>query len=159
MRSPLGDRIGIGVAGAVLLWAGGYGLWALRARPDLKVFDLEYLAGNPWARSIGGALVALLAMVATRWLVLSLGWRRRGSRDGTGTAMLGVALQSVDGVDRLQVRVVGGRRTEITVRCRPGAPLGELARLLDRQAVSRVRGVLGPHSALPVLVRLHVRRR
>ncbi|GAA0978458.1 hypothetical protein GCM10009555_041510 [Acrocarpospora macrocephala] len=154
----MANRIGIGIVGTLLLLTGLYALWARDAHPDLAILDPGFFAAHIWAYIIAAAVLPAAAAIATRWLIFALALHRYGTRHGTGTAMLGVALQGLDRVDKLTVRVVRGERTRIHVRCRPGASLGEVARRLDQQAITRVRGVLGPSADLPVLVRLHVTR-
>jgi hypothetical protein len=161
MRSRLGNRIGLAVVGLTLVAAGSLALWLRGRRPEAPVLDPRvpaFLADRPWALPLSVALLILVALVATRWLVLATGWGRRGSRTGSGTAMLGVGLKGIDGVSGLRVRQVGDRRLRISITCDPDVDLGPLVSRLDRETASRVRGAVGLPEA-PVLVRLHVRRR
>lgn len=69
---------------------------------------------------LAALLLMALTLVAIRWLMGALGWGRWGSRTGSGTAMLGVALKEVEDLRRIQVRSVGGTRLRIGVTCGPG---------------------------------------
>ncbi|GIH27262.1 hypothetical protein Aph01nite_55720 [Acrocarpospora phusangensis] len=154
----MGNRLAIALVGACAVFTGLYALWARDARPGHAILDLEFLAAHVWACVLTTTLVTVVALVATRWLVATLARRRYGTRHGTATATLGVALQGLYGIDKLSVRVVPYERTRINIRCRPATPLGDLTRRLDQQAIARVRGVLGPSADLPVVIRLHVTR-
>ena len=161
MRSHLGDRIGLAVVGLALVGTGIVALLLRARRPGIPIFDPRitmFIGAHPWVVPAAAALSATVALVATRWLVLSSGWGRWGSRTGSGTAMLGVGLKGLDGVSGLRVRQEGERRLRISITCDPDADPGPLISRLDREAVARVRRSVGL-SAAPVLVRLHVRRR
>jgi hypothetical protein len=154
----MGNRIGIGVAGLALLGGGMYVLHAGRERPGQPAVTLSCCADSLWLRSAGAVLAMLLALVATRWLLVALGWGRRGRRVGSGVAMLGVALQGSDSIAKMQVRMVREHRMRIGITFAPDADPGDVIAQLDRQAVSRVRGAVG-RGDVPTLVRLHIRRR
>jgi hypothetical protein len=155
----MGNRLGIGVVGFALLGVGVYALRCGRDRPWDRVLSFGgHHLDSLWLRSAAAAVAMLLAVVATRWLVVALGWGRRGSRVGAGVAMLGVALQAAESVTRMRVRVAGERRMRIAITFAAGADPVDVVGRLDREAVPRVRGVVG-HPDLPTLVRLHVRRR
>ncbi|GAA0429387.1 hypothetical protein Acor_40190 [Acrocarpospora corrugata] len=152
----MGNRIGLAAVGVFLALSGLFALWARDAHPDRLIFDTTFI--NGWAQALIALLLVIVALTAIRWVAFTLAERRYGARHGTGTAMLGVALQGLDGIDKLAVRVVPDKRTRIRIRCRPSAQLGDVARRLDDQAVARVRSVLGSGSTLPVVVYLHVTR-
>ncbi len=161
MRSHLGDRIGLALVGLALVGGGVIALWLRDRRPAAAVLDPRippFLTAHPWIVPAAGALCAVIAIVATRWLVLSTGWGRRGVRTGAGTAVLGVGLGEVDGVTGVRVRQVGERRLRASITCDPSCDPGRIVSLLDRETASRVRCSVGLPEA-PVVVRLHVRRR
>lgn len=161
MRSHLGNRVGLAATGLALLAAGGTALWLRGRHPAVPVIDPRlpmFLYAHPWLVPVAAVLCFLLALVATRWLVVAAGWGRRGARCGSGTATLGVALRDVAGIGALRVRLVGDRRLRVGVTCDPRADLGEIIARLDQQTLSRLRAAVGVHDA-EVLVRLHVRRR
>lgn len=166
MRQYAGNRIGLAIVGALLLLAGGYG-W-LRGRGELpgqpsrtKVLPeriAEAIAEQPWALWLVALVMVLLALVTLRWLVICLGWGRRGFRSGTGTAMLCVGLKDVEGLSRAGVRVVGdGARLRIAVTCPSTADVGAMAGKLDRDIVGRIRREVCDDE-VGTIVRLHVRR-
>ncbi|MCC5575076.1 hypothetical protein IMZ11_05410 [Microtetraspora sp. AC03309] len=158
MRSHIGNRVGILLVGVALLAGGITMLLAARDRPGDEVLDLSFFTDNAWARPIGILLPVAIGLVATRWLLIASGWGRCGSRTGSGIAMLGVALKGVQGIGKLYVRLVGERRMRIRIDLLPDADPAEVIGRLNREAVSRVRGVVG-RGDLPTLVRLHIRRR
>ncbi|GLX01295.1 hypothetical protein [Microtetraspora sp. NBRC 16547] len=158
MRSHLGNRVGILVVGLALLAGGVVTLLAARDRPEDPILDLSFFDENAWARPFGALLPLVIGIVATRWLLLALGWGRWGTRTGSGIAMLGVALKGVEGIGKLYVRLVGDRRMRIGIDLLPEADPAEVIGRLNGEAVSRVRGVVG-RGNLPTLVRLHIRRR
>ncbi|MFB4292669.1 hypothetical protein ACBI99_33845 [Nonomuraea sp. ATR24] len=166
MRQYAGNRIGLAVVGAVLLVAGGYA-W-LRGHdklaglpPKAKVLPertARALAEQPWALWVVALVLLVLALVTLRWLLLSLGWGRYGSRSGTGTAMLCVGLKDVDGLARAGVRVVGeGARLRIGLTCPAATDVGAVVAKLDREIVSRIRREVRDDD-LGAVVRIHVRR-
>lgn len=158
MRSHLGNRIGLGMVGLALLGGGIFALDAGRKRPEERAVTLSCCADSVWLRSAGAVFAILLAVVATRWLLVALGWGRLGARTGSGVATLGVALKGAESIAKMQVRVVRARRMRIAITFMPDADPGEVITRLDHEAVSRVRGVVGPPD-LPTMVRMHVRRR
>ncbi|MEV5740800.1 hypothetical protein AB0L30_12185 [Microbispora rosea] len=163
MRPRWGNRVGLLLVGLALV-AGGFGLLAtVRRRPgavliDASVADGSVADGKPWALPLLAGAAMVLALVATRWLFMALGWGRVGSRTGAGIAMLGVALKGIDGIGRISVRLVRDGRVRVSVSLRRSADLRQVIRRLDESAVSRVRRAVGSDDALAV-VRLHVRRR
>ncbi|MBX6387292.1 MAG: hypothetical protein IRZ07_30670 [Microbispora sp.] len=158
MRPRMGNRVGLCLVGLALI-AGGFGLLtAARRRPGTVLLDASVVDGKPWALPLLGGAAMLLALVATRWLVLALGWGRVGSRTGAGIAMLGVALKGIDGIGRISVRLVRDGRLRVSVSLQRSADLRQVIRRLDESAISRVRRAVGRDDALAV-VRLHVRRR
>jgi hypothetical protein len=154
----MGNRLGIGLVGLTLLAGGGYALYTSRERPWLRVLAVGGCCTDGlWLRSAGAALALLFALLVTRWLLVALGWGRLGRRAAAGVAMLGVALQAAENIVKMRVRLVPERRIRIAITFAPDAdPVDVIARL-DREAVSRVRGVVG-HDDLPAMVKLHVRR-
>ncbi|MFC0553921.1 hypothetical protein ACFFHJ_23795 [Planotetraspora thailandica] len=154
----MGNRVGIGLVGTLMMIA-GMGVLALRAdHLDTQIVDLSFFERNAWSRPLAAAAAILVALTVTRWLVVALGWGRCGSRTGTGTAMLGVAMKGIEGVARIHVRLVGEKRLRIGISMAPRGDLHELIACLDGQAVSRVRGAVD-REGIPAMVRLHVRRR
>lgn len=168
MRARVGNRVGLCLVGLALV-AGGVGLLtAVRRRPGAALIDASLIDGStldthvlddkPWALPLLAGASMLIALVATRWLVLALGWGRIGSRTGAGIAMLGVALKGVDGIGRISVRLVRDGRLRVSVSLQKQADPRQVVRRLDESAISRVRRAVGRDDALAV-VRLHVRRR
>ncbi|WP_169981969.1 MULTISPECIES: hypothetical protein [unclassified Microbispora] len=158
MRPRLGNRVGLCLVGLALV-AGGAGLLAAaRRRPGAALADASVADGRPWVLPLLAGAAMLLALVATRWLVMALGWGRVGSRTGSGIAMLGVALKGIDGIGRISVRLVRDGRLRVSVSLQRSADLRQVIRRLDESAISRVRRAVGRDDALAV-VRLHVRRR
>jgi hypothetical protein len=166
MRQYGGNRIGLAVVGALLLLAAAY-MW-LRGKgklpglpPRAKVLPdrtAEAIADQPWALWAAALGMVLLALVTLRWLLICLGWGRRGFRSGTGTAMLCVGLKDVEGLSRAGVRVVGdGVRLRVAVTCPPSADVGAMAGKLDRDIVGRIRREVCDDE-IGTIVRLHVRR-
>ncbi|MER6942654.1 hypothetical protein ABT294_01400 [Nonomuraea sp. NPDC000554] len=166
MRQYPGNRIGLAVVGALLLLAGGYA-W-LRAKdripglsPRARLLPdrtAAAAADNPWALWLLAFLMTVLALVALRWLLLSLGWGRRGARTGTGTAMLCIGLKDVDGLSHAAVRVVGDAdRLRIGLSCPSSADVGAVVNKLDRDIVGRIRREIRDDE-VGAVVRLHVRR-
>jgi hypothetical protein len=161
MRSHLGNRVGLATAGLGLAAAGGVVLWLRVSHPAAPIVDPRvpaFLNAHPWLVPVAAVLCFVLALVATRWLVLAAGWGRRGARSGSGTAMLGVGLRGIAGVTSLRARLVGERRLRVRITCDPRADLGALLTRLDGHTASRMRAATGVPDA-EVLVRLHVRRR
>ncbi|GLX07800.1 hypothetical protein [Microbispora sp. NBRC 16548] len=158
MRPRWGNRVGLLLVGLALV-AGGFGLLtAARGRPGAALIDASVAEGKPWALPLLAGAAMVLALVATRWLFMALGWGRVGSRTGAGIAMLGVALKGIDGIGHISVRLVRDGRLRVSVSLRRSADLRQVIRRLDESAVSRVRRAVGRDDALAV-VRLHVRRR
>ncbi|MFE3453157.1 hypothetical protein ACFXJ8_29965 [Nonomuraea sp. NPDC059194] len=164
MRPYSGNRIGLGVVGALLLGAGAYaylrGAGLLGRGRNARVLGDDvtgYVAAHPWILwGIALALV-LAAMLATRWLFKALGWGRLGHRSGTGTALLCVGLKDVDGIGRTSVRVVDQDRLRMAVTCPATADVGAVVTKLDREIVGRVRRDVGDND-MGAIVRVHVRR-
>lgn len=158
LRPYLGNRIGIGLVGLALAGGGGYLMVVRPGRAGEPVVDPGLLTAKPWALPLAAAAALLLALAASRWLASALGWRRYGSRMGSGIAMLSVALKDLDGIGKINVRLVDGRRMRVTLSLRPRADLHEVIDRLDRSAIARVRSAID-RPDLPAVVRLHVRRR
>ncbi|MEV4161732.1 hypothetical protein [Nonomuraea dietziae] len=164
MRQYAGNRIGLAVVGFVLLSGGAYaflrGSGRLSQAKDAKVLSFDvaaYLAAHPWISWVGALALVMAAMVATRWLLMALGWGRFGHRSGTGTALLCVGLKDVEGISRTKVRLVGADRMRISVTCPSNADVGAVVGKLDREIVGRIRRDVGD-DGMGALVRLHVRR-
>ncbi|MFI6791063.1 hypothetical protein ACIBG4_27410 [Nonomuraea sp. NPDC050383] len=166
MRQYAGNRVGLAVVGAVLVLLGAYA-W-LRAddrlsglSPRAKVLPeqtAQIVAAQSWTLWAAALGLMLLGLVSLRWLLLCLGWGRRGVRSGTGTAMLCVGLKDVDGLSRTGVRVVGdGDHLRIAVTCAPSADVGAMVGKLDKEIVGRIRREVRDDDTGAV-VRLHVRR-
>ncbi|WP_043616093.1 hypothetical protein [Nonomuraea candida] len=164
MRQYAGNRIGLAIVGAALLGLGAYA-WL---RGHDRFFDLpptarvlpaparRALAEDPWPLWFLALGLLLLALVALRWLLLCLGWGRRGTHSGTGTAMLFVGLKGVDGLGRAGVRVAeDGLRIGLT--CPAAADVGAVVSKLDQDIVGRIRRELRDDET-PTVVHLHVRR-
>ncbi|GAA4510343.1 hypothetical protein [Nonomuraea ferruginea] len=169
MRQYGGNRLGLAVVGAVLLIAGGFawlrGQGQLRGlSPRARVLPertADALSGQPWVPWLVALVLVVLALVTLRWLLLSLGWGRFGTRSGTGTAMLCVGLKDVEGLSRAAVRVLGelegAARLRISLSCPPGADVGAVVGKLDREIVGRIRREVRDDE-LGAVVRIHVRR-
>lgn len=166
MRQYAGNRVGLAVVGTLLLGAGAYAWLRGQDRleglpPRAKVLPertAHAVAEQPWALWAVALVMVVLAFVTLRWLLLSLGWGRRGARSGTGTAMLCVGLKDVDGLARAVVRVVGeATRLRINLTCPATADVGAVATKLDREIVSRIRREVRDDD-LGAIVRIHVRR-
>ncbi|MGP3914678.1 hypothetical protein [Nonomuraea sp. 10N515B] len=164
MRQYLGNRIGLGIVGGTLLGLGAYA-WLrgqdrlLDLPPNAKILPPQAyraLAAEPWLLWALALALLLLSLAALRWLLLCLGWGRRGTRNGTGTAMLYVGLKAVEGVGRAWVRV-GQDGMRIALSCPATADVGAVASKLDQDIVGKIRRELHDDDA-PTLVRLHVRR-
>ncbi|WP_055507106.1 hypothetical protein [Nonomuraea pusilla] len=164
MRQYAGNRIGLAVVGATLLVLGGYA-W-LRGHGRLldlsrggKVLPQDVvrpLSGDPWPLWTLALVLALLAVLCLRWLLLALGYGRRGVRAGTATAMLCVGLKSVDGLARAGVRVAP-QGIRIALTCPSATDMGAVVAKLDQDIVGRIRREVGDDETGAV-VRLHVRR-
>lgn len=164
MRQYTGNRVGLAVVGGTLLALGAYA-W-LRGDghfPDLsptaKVLPAQArgaLTDEPWTLWAVSLTLVLLALASLRWLLLSLGWGRRGLPTGTGTAMLFVGLKGVEGLGRARVRV-GEQGLRVSLTCPSAADVGAVARKLDQDIVGRIRREVRDDEAGTV-VRLHVRR-
>ncbi|MER6002431.1 hypothetical protein ACIHFD_24360 [Nonomuraea sp. NPDC051941] len=164
MRQYAGNRVGLAIVGGTLLGLGVYA-WL---RGHGRFFDLpatakvlpnqvrRVLADEPWPLWVLALSFLLLSLVSLRWLLLSLGWGRRGARNGTGTAMLFVGLKGVEGLGRSAVRVTeNGLR--VTLTCPSTADVGAVVSKLDHDIVGRIRREVRDDEASTV-VRLHVRR-
>ncbi|MFC7644534.1 hypothetical protein ACFQX6_30395 [Streptosporangium lutulentum] len=166
MRAYLGNRIGLAVTGTVLTTAGFYGFlrgWGgIAGLPGeeriLSQGSPGRLAGHPWAGWLVALTLVVLALLAIRWLLHAVGWRRWGRRAGAGVTTLGGALKEIEGLGRVRVRLVRDERVRIGVSCAPTADVGKLVARLNKDAVGKVRRTLG-HPELGAVVRLHVRRR
>ncbi|GAA2206172.1 hypothetical protein GCM10009850_016300 [Nonomuraea monospora] len=164
MRQYPGNRVGLAVVGATLLGVGGYAWLRGHDRffdltPTAKVLPAQAhraLAEDPWPLWFLALGLLLLALVSLRWLLVGLGWGRRGTHNGTGTAMLFVGLKGVDGLSRTGVRVAeDGLRIGLT--CPSPADVGAVVSKLDQDIVGRIRREIRDDET-PALVRLHVRR-
>lgn len=164
MRQYAGNRVGLAIVGGLLLVLGGYA-W-LRGHdqffglsPTAKVLPgraHRSLAEDPWPLWFLALGMLILALVALRWLLLCLGWGRRGTQNGTGTAMLFVGLKGVDGLGKAGVRVAeDGLRLGLT--CPAAADMGSVVGKLDQDIVGRIRREVRDDET-PAVVRLHVRR-
>ncbi|WP_125631524.1 hypothetical protein [Nonomuraea sp. WAC 01424] len=164
MRQYAGNRVGLALVGLTLLGAGGYA-WL---RGQGRLFDLprnakvlpaelaRTLAEDPWTLWLLAFALLILSMLALRWLLLSVGWGRRGVANGTGTAMLCVGLKGVDGLGRAGVRFAdNGLRVHLT--CPSDADVGAVVSKLDQDIVGRVRREVRDDET-PAVVRVHVRR-
>ncbi|MEV4169503.1 hypothetical protein [Nonomuraea sp. NPDC049709] len=164
MRQYAGNRVGLAVVGTTLLGLGTYA-WLrgedrfLDLPPNAKVLPAQThraLAEEPWPLWLLALGLLLLALVSLRWLLLCLGWGRRGTHNGTGTAMLFVGLKGVDGLSRTGVRVAeDGLRIGLT--CPAAADVGAVVGKLDQDIVGRIRREIRDDEC-PAVVRLHVRR-
>ncbi|MFI6319786.1 hypothetical protein ACIBG8_19785 [Nonomuraea sp. NPDC050556] len=166
MRQYTGNRIGLAIVGVVLAGLGTYA-WlrgddrlpglAPRGR-ILPPRAAETVGEHPWVLWAAALAMVLLALVTLRWLLLSLGWGRRGARSGTGTALLTVGLKDVDGLAKATVRVVGDvDRLRIGLTCPSSADVGSVVGKLDKEIVGRIRRELCDDD-LGTVVRVHVRR-
>jgi hypothetical protein len=166
MKAYMGNRIGLAVTGTVLAGAGLYGfLRGWGKIPSLpsgeRILHPGFpgrMAEHPWAGWLVALTLVVLALLAIRWLLHAVGWRRWGRRTGAGTAMLGAALKEIEGRTRVRARFVRNERVRIGVSCALTADVGKLVARLNKDAVGKVRGELGDPE-LGVVVRLHVRRR
>ncbi|MEV0163751.1 hypothetical protein ACGFJC_30420 [Nonomuraea fuscirosea] len=164
MRRYTGNRVGLAVVGATLLGLGIYA-WLrgedrfLGLPPGARVLPApayRTLAEEPWPLWFLALGLMLLALVSLRWLLLCLGWGRRGTPNGTGTAMLFVGLKGVEGLGRAGVRVADdGLRIALT--CPAAADVGAVVGKLDGDIVGRIRREVRDDET-PAVVRLHVRR-
>ncbi|WP_433438744.1 hypothetical protein [Nonomuraea sp. CA-141351] len=163
MRQYTGNRMGLAIVGGTLLSLGTYA-WL---RGHDRFFDLPATAkvlsaqtrkalDEPWTLWALALSLVLLALLSLRWLLLSLGWGRRGAQNGTGTAMLFVGLKNVEGLGRAQVRV-GEHSLRIGLTCPAAADVGAVVSKLDQEIVGRIRREIRNDDAGTV-VRLHVRR-
>lgn len=165
MRPYRGNRVGLAVVGLALAAAGLYGF--LRGEGRLPWPRGERLlprglpahaAEHPWAGWVAALLLTALALLSIRWLIRAVGLGRWGSRSGSATAMLGVALKEIEGLSRIRVRWVKCDRLRISVTCGPSSDLAKLVARLNRDAVGKVRRTVGDDD-LGAVVRLHVGRR
>lgn len=166
MRPYSGNRIGLAIVGVVLMGVGVYAWLRGQGRlpglsPRGKVLPGQAavaVAAHPWVMWVAALTMIMLALVTLRWLLLSLGWGRRGVRSGTGTALLTVGLKDVEGLANADVRVVGDvDRLRIGLSCPADADLGSVVGKLDREIVGKIRRELCD-DALGTVVRVHVRR-
>ncbi|NUR83814.1 MAG: hypothetical protein HOY71_06970 [Nonomuraea sp.] len=166
MRQYSGNRIGLAVVGGVLLVAGAYGcLRGLDRLPGLspraKLVSgrtADTVAEHPWALWLAALVMVLLSLVCLRWLLLSLGWGRRGSRSGTGTALLCIGLKEFEGIKSAAVRVVGDvDRLRVNVTAPAAADVGAIVGRLDKDIVGRIRREVCDDD-LAAVVRVHVSR-
>ncbi|MGR6923222.1 hypothetical protein ACU635_53965 [[Actinomadura] parvosata] len=164
MRQYAGHRVGLAAVGATLLGAGVYAWLRGHDRffglpPTAKLLPApahKALAEDPWPLWFLALGLLLLAMMTLRWLLVGLGWGRRGTHNGTGTAMLFVGLKGVDGLSRAGVRVAeDGLR--IGLSCPAAADVGAVVGKLDQDIVGRIRREVRDDET-PTVVRLHVRR-
>jgi hypothetical protein len=166
MKTYMGNRIGLAATGTALTGAGSYGFlrgWGeIPSLPGgeriLRPGFPGRLAGHPWAGWVVALTLVVLALLAIRWLLHAVGWRRWGRRTGAGIAMLGASLKEIEGLTRVRARLVGNERVRIGVSCTSTADVGKLVTRLNKDAVGKVRRELGDPE-LEVVVRLHVRRR
>ncbi|MET7332839.1 hypothetical protein [Nonomuraea sp. NPDC005650] len=164
IRQYAGNRVGLAIVGGTLLGLGAYA-WL---RGHGRFFDLpaatrilpaptrRVLADEPWPLWVLALSFLLLTLVSLRWLLLSLGWGRRGAHNGTGTAMLFVGLKGVEGLGRSAVRVAENG-LHVTLTCPSTADVGAVVSKLDHDIVGRIRREISDDDASTV-VRLHVRR-
>ncbi|MFC4114732.1 hypothetical protein [Nonomuraea zeae] len=164
IRQYAGNRVGLAVVGGTLAALGTY----VYLRGQDRFFDLppnsrvlpaqayRVLAEEPWPLWMLALGLLLLALVALRWLLLCLGWGRRGAHNGTGTAMLCVGLKNVEGLGRAAVRV-GEDGLRIGLTCPSAADVGAVVGKLDQDIVGKIRREVRDDEAA-TLVRLHVRR-
>ncbi|GAA0953987.1 hypothetical protein [Nonomuraea longicatena] len=166
MKQYSGNRIGLAVVGLVLLAVGVYAYLRGQSKlpgqaPRAKLLPQESadaVAAHPWALWLTALALVLLALTTLRWLLLSLGWGRRGARDGTGTAMLCVGLKDVEGLSRAVVRVVGrADRLRVNLTCPATTDVGAVVGKLDKDIVGRIRREVRDDD-LGTVIRLHVRK-
>ncbi|NBE92477.1 hypothetical protein FE391_03085 [Nonomuraea sp. KC401] len=164
MRQYAGNRIGLAVVGAVLAALGTYAwlrgedrLSGLPAKGRVAPAQLHRtLAEEPWSLWLLAFALVLLSLVSLRWLLLCLGWGRRGTPNGTGTAMLFVGLKNVEGLGKARVRV-GDDGLRISVTCPSEADMGAVVGKLDQDIVGRIRREIRDDE-MSTVVSLHVRR-
>ncbi|MEV0617975.1 hypothetical protein AB0I81_31945 [Nonomuraea sp. NPDC050404] len=164
MRQYTGNRVGLAIVGGTLLGVGGYAWLRGQDRffglsPTAKVLPAhahKALAEQPWPLWLLALGLLLLALVALRWLLLCLGWGRRGVHNGTGTAMLFVGLKGVDGLSRTGVRV-GEDGLHMNLACPAAADVGSVVSKLDQDIVGRIRREAADDET-PTVIHLHVRR-
>ncbi|NRQ35241.1 hypothetical protein HII36_25940 [Nonomuraea sp. NN258] len=165
MRQYAGNRIGLAVVGGILLAAGTLAWLRGHDRlfglaPHAKILPAQLtrpIAEEPWPLWLLALVLLLTALTALRWLLISLGWGRRGTREDTGTAMLFVGLKGVDGLSKAGVRA-GEDGVRIAVTCPPAADVGAVVGKLDQDVVGKIRREIRDDEAATV-VRLHVRRK
>ncbi|MEW9547624.1 hypothetical protein [Nonomuraea sp. NPDC050783] len=164
MRQYTGNRVGLAIVGGTLAGSGGYAWLRGRHRfldlpPEARVLPaqasraLTEAAWPLWALALG---LLLLCLVSLRWLLLCLGWGRRGVRSGTGTAMLYVGLKGVEGLGRSAVRV-GAEGLRVAVTCPASADVGAVVGKLDQDVIGKIRRELRDDDT-PAVARVHVRR-
>lgn len=164
MRQYAGNRVGLAVVGGTLVTMGAYAWLRGHDRlfglpPNAKILPPQAsraLAAEPWPLWAVALALLLLSLAALRWLLLCLGWGRRGARDGTGTAMLLVGLKSVEGLGRSGVRV-GADGVRISLTCPASADVGAVVSKLDQDIAGKIRREVRDDETATV-VRLHVRR-
>ncbi|MEU6722535.1 hypothetical protein ABZ917_02345 [Nonomuraea wenchangensis] len=164
LRPYRGNRIGLAVVGGTLAGAGAYAWLRGHGRflglpPNAKVLPAQAaraLTDAAWPLWALALVLLLLALAALRWLLLCLGWGRRGAHNGTGTAMLYVGLKSVDGLSKAKVRL-GPDGLRLTLTCPAAADVGAVAGKLDQDVIGRIRRELSDDET-PAMARLHVRR-
>ncbi|MFI6604615.1 hypothetical protein ACIBHX_51050 [Nonomuraea sp. NPDC050536] len=166
MRQYSGNRIGLAVVGGVLLAVGTFGyLRGLDHLPGLsprgKILPertAQLAADHSWVLWVGALGMLLLSLVCLRWLLLCLGWGRRGTRTGTGTALLCIGLKEIEGINRAGVRVVGeDDRLRVALTCPAAADVGAVVGKLEGDLVGRIRREVS-NGELGAVVRVHVRR-
>ncbi|SDJ63371.1 hypothetical protein [Nonomuraea jiangxiensis] len=164
MRQYAGNRVGLALVGTTLAGLGAYAWLRGQDRffdlpPNARVLPAHVhrgLAEEPWPLWALATALVFLSLVTLRWLLLSLGWGRRGDSSGTGTAMLFVGLKGVEGLGRARVRV-GADGLRIGLSCPSTADVGAVVSKLDQDIVGRIRREITDDDA-PTVVRLHVRR-
>jgi hypothetical protein len=164
VRQYTGNRIGLAIVGGTLVTLGTYAWLRGHDRffdlpPNAKILPPQVsraLTAEPWPLWALALGLLLLSLTALRWLLLCLGWGRRSTRDGTGTAMLFVGLKNVEGLGRARVRV-GEDGVRIGLTCPAAADVGAVVSKLDKDIVGRIRREIRDDET-PAVVRLHVRR-
>jgi hypothetical protein len=164
MRQYAGNRVGLAIVGGTLVSLGAYAWLRGHDRffglpPNAKVLPAQAsraLAAEPWPLWSLALALLLLSLAAIRWLLLCLGWGRRGARNGTGAAMLFVGLKGVEGLGQAGVRV-GEDGVRIGLTCPAAADVGAVVSKLDQEIVGKIRREVRDDEA-PAVVRLHVRR-